>query len=57
MNKGLESAQPRQQMCVPLCICTLASALGYNLRTEAYLVLNVFVALKTGASCANYASA
>jgi len=56
MNKGLESAQPRQQMCVPLC--TLASALGHNLRTEvAYLVLNVFVALKTGAPCANYASA
>lgn len=58
MNKGFESAQPRQEMCAPLYICTSASVLGYSLRTEVvYLILNVFVALKTGASCANYPSA
>lgn len=51
MNKGFESAQPRQQMCGPLCICTLLSLhWAANLSTEiAYLDLNVFVALKTGA--------
>lgn len=54
MKKGFESAQSRQQICGLLCICTLLSLhWTTNLSTEiAYLDLNLFVALKTGVSCA-----
>lgn len=54
MNKDFRSAQPRQQVCVSLFMCILLSLhWTTNLSTEiAYLDLNVFVALKTGVSCA-----